>query len=74
MFHVKNIRIFWIIEWFELEGTFKDRVVQPLCCESGYLSLGRIAQSPVQPDAEDFRDGASTASLSYLFQSLLPPL
>ena len=41
-----------IIEWFELEGTFKGHLVQPPCHEQGHLPLDQVAQSPVQPDLE----------------------
>ena len=36
-----------IIEWFGMEGTFKDRLVQIPCCRQGQLSLDQLAQSPI---------------------------
>ena len=40
------------IEWFGLEGTFKDHLVQSPCNEQGHLQLDQVAQSPVQPGLE----------------------
>ena len=44
-----------IIEWFELEATFKYRLVQLLFHGQGHLSLDQVAQSPVLPDLEHFQ-------------------
>ena len=41
-----------IIESLELEGTFKDPIVQLPCNEQGHLQLDEVAQCPVQPDLE----------------------
>ena len=54
------------IESFELEGTFKNHLVQLLCTEQGHLQLEQIAQSPVQPDLECHQGWASTAPLGKL--------
>jgi len=35
--------------------TFKGHLVQPPCDEQGYLPLDQVAQSPSQPDLEDFQ-------------------
>lgn len=39
-----------IIEWFVLEGTLKDHLVQPPCHGQGHISTDEVAQSPTQPD------------------------
>jgi len=44
-----------IIEWFELEETFKDHLVQSPCHEQGHLSLDQVVQSPIQPELEQFQ-------------------
>ena len=48
-----------IIEWFALEGTFKDHVVQPLCREQGPLPPAQGAPSPIQPGLEPCHGGGS---------------
>lgn len=40
---------FWIPEWLEFEGTFKNHLVQ-LCHGQRHLSLDQVAQSPIQID------------------------
>ena len=40
------------MEWFRLEGTFKDQLVQPPFNEQGHLQPDQVAQSSVQPDFE----------------------
>ena len=53
----KTSHIHRITEQFELEGTFKDHLVQPPCSEQGHIPLDQVAQSPVQPDRECFQGG-----------------
>jgi len=43
------------IEWFGLEGHFKDHPVHPPCNKQGHLELDQVAQSPLQPDTEFFQ-------------------
>ena len=45
-----------VIEWFGLEETFKDHLVQPCATgRQGHFSLDQVAQSPIQPDFEQFQ-------------------
>jgi len=56
----KNIQkyIYWttfevrIIDSFELEGTAKGHLVQPLCSDQGHLQFKQVVQSLVQLDIE----------------------
>lgn len=56
----KNIQkyIYWttfevrIIDSFELEGTAKGHLVQPLCSDQGHLQFKQVVQSLVQLDLE----------------------
>ena len=41
-----------ITEWFGLEETFKDQLVQHTCHGEGYLPLEHDAQSSIQPGLE----------------------
>jgi len=41
-----------IIKLFELEGTFKNHLVQLPCNEQRHLQLHQFAQSHIQPDLE----------------------
>lgn len=60
------------IEWFGLEETFQGDLIQP-CNDQGQLQADQAAQSPIQPDLECSRDGAST-SLWEAYPSVSPPL
>lgn len=46
MFYFNSVRIFWLfyryIDWFILEGTNKDHLVQVPCCGQGHLHLTRL--------------------------------
>jgi len=44
-----------IIECFELEGTCRGHLAQPLCNKQGHLQLDQVAQSLVQPGLECFQ-------------------
>lgn len=44
-----------LLEWFGLEGTFRDHLVQLLCREQGHLPLDHVAQSPIHPDLDRFQ-------------------
>lgn len=44
-----------VIDWFGLEGIYKENLGQPLCHGQGHLALDQVAQSPVQPDFEHFQ-------------------
>jgi len=44
-------------EWFGLEGTFEDHLVQPPCHGLGHLPLDQAAQSPIHPGLEHFQGG-----------------
>jgi len=54
--HFRNHRI---IDWFELEGTFKIIWFQPPCHEQGHLPLDEVAQSSIQPGLEHCQGGGS---------------
>jgi len=41
-----------ITEWFGLEETFKDHLVQPPCHGQARLSWDVVVKSPIQPDLE----------------------
>lgn len=41
-----------IIDSFELEGTAKGHLVQPLCSDQGHLQFKQVVQSLVQLDIE----------------------
>ena len=45
-----------IIEWLRLQDALKGHLDQPPCNEQGHLQLDQVAQSPVQPDLECFRE------------------
>jgi len=54
-----------------LEETLKIIWFQPPCHRQGHLPPDQVDHSPVQPGLEHFsREGAATASLGNLFQSL----
>jgi len=44
-----------IVEYLGLEDIFKGHLVQPLCNEQGHVQLDQVAQSPMQPDLEQFQ-------------------
>ena len=44
-----------IMEQFGLEGIFRGHLAQPPCSEQGHLQLDQGAQSPIQPDLEQFQ-------------------
>ncbi|KAK4810814.1 LOW QUALITY PROTEIN: hypothetical protein QYF61_008786 [Mycteria americana] len=56
-----------IIEWFQLERTFKDHLVQPPLPWAG-TSFTRLLKGLSNLTLNTSRDGASTASLGNLFQ------
>jgi len=39
-----------IVELFQMEGTHKGQVIQPLCSERRHPQVDQVAQSPVQPE------------------------
>jgi len=43
------------MEWFGLERTVRDHVVQRPCNEQGHLQPDQVAQSPIQPGLECFQ-------------------
>ena len=44
-----------IIEWFGLEGMFKDHLIPTPCYMQGHLPLDQVAHSPIQPGPECFQ-------------------
>lgn len=46
-----------LVEWFELEGTFKDHLVQTPCHGQRHISLDQDLQSPFLHDLEHFQWG-----------------
>lgn len=44
-----------LIEWSGFQGTIKDNLVQPPCCEQGPLSLAQVTPKPIQPNFEHFQ-------------------
>jgi len=59
------------MELFELEGTLKGHVVQPLCNEQGHLQQIRLLRAPSRLALHVSEDEASTTSLGNLFQCLI---
>lgn len=51
--HTSKLQNHGVTEWFELEETFEDHLVQPTPPRAG--TSYQIAQSPVQPDLEQFQ-------------------
>jgi len=47
-----NCLYYRITEWFWLEGTLKDYLVNPLCHGQGHLPLDQVAQSHIQAGLE----------------------
>lgn len=47
-FESSNPFVLAVVEWFVLEGAFKD----PPAMEQGHLQLDEVAQSPIQPGLE----------------------
>lgn len=45
-FYINVCQKMAVSQWFELEGTIKDYLVQNPCCVQGHLSLAQAAQSP----------------------------
>ena len=57
-----------MIEFFELETTLTDHLLQFPFNEQGHLQLDYIAQSPIHPDLECLQDRATTTSLGNMCQ------
>ena len=65
------MKLWQMIEWFGLEGTFKIMYFQPQCYRQGRLPLDQVAHSPIQPGLECYWGGgeASSVHLSTVSQS-----
>ena len=62
--------VYLLIEWFGLEGTLKITQLQPPAVGRDISQKPRLPKAPASLALSTARDGASTASLSSLFQCL----